>query len=179
LETCKIHLTQLIQQTSSNDVQVRRATVHALSLRGEDARDAVVVLVQACGDADDEVRECATTARKDLGVPSEKDENILASLLQNHSTDVTCWAATLPGRLGEQAAPAVGQLIDAVQENLHLTARQRLAWALGTNYRSVAALSSTTRGDDPGLTRIMIDSFTYSPDEQAFNGKEVFSDALL
>ena len=52
-------------------------------------------------------------------------------LLQSADDGETCyWAATLLGRLGQDAAVAAGALEGCLRESMYLPARERAAWAL-------------------------------------------------
>ena len=56
-----------IAELGSADVALRRAAAEALS--GDGAADAVLPLVRACGDPDEQVRELANAALEALGPP--------------------------------------------------------------------------------------------------------------
>jgi hypothetical protein len=72
--------------------------------------------------------------------------------------DVGYWAATLLGRLGKQAAPAVPVLARVVCGGVDLTVRQRVAWALGqigpAAAEALAALQQAATSDDLRLARL-------------------------
>ena len=65
------------------DSSVRLEAATKLSRWGNDARGAAVPLVRAVGDAEEEVRECATSALEELGPPSVDDLAALVQLLHS------------------------------------------------------------------------------------------------
>ncbi|NQT11756.1 MAG: HEAT repeat domain-containing protein, partial [Planctomycetes bacterium] len=82
----------------------------------------------------------------------------LTKLVADDSPDVGYWAATLLGRLGERAAPAVSALASAVSGDLAMPVRQRSAWALGKigppAAPSLEALQQAADDPDARLARL-------------------------
>ncbi len=113
------------------DPTIRQEAAEQLAAIGPRAQPAVVRLVEACADESAEVCERVVHALEAIGPPAPCDTRLLARLLGSGSADVGYWAATLLGRLGEQAAPAVPALAAAVVAPLDDSVRQRAAWALG------------------------------------------------
>jgi HEAT repeat protein len=93
-----------------------------------------------------------------MGAPSVEDTRAIAQLLANPSPDSAYWAATLLGRLGEQAAEAVPDLARTVESRSEITVRQRAAWALGkigpAASAAVEPLRHAANADDPRLARL-------------------------
>ncbi len=150
-------LSQLINDLNSKEVGPRRAAAEGLS-RHTEASAAAVSLVRACGDPDEQVRQWATAALEEMGAPSAEDASALAELLEESSADTAYWAATLLGRLGEQAAGAVAELARTVENDNEIAVRQRAAWALGKIGRPAAgaadALRHAATANDPRLARL-------------------------
>lgn len=101
---------QMEVQLQSADVARRASAAEALAQLGPDARPVAVSLVAAQADADENVRQWATSALEDMGAPRSEDLPRLVELLASPSDDVCYWAATLLGRLGPTATPALAQL---------------------------------------------------------------------
>jgi len=143
---------------SDPDPQVRRTAAENLSLAGEEARAAAVPLVRAAADDDEIVQEAATAALEEMGPPDPAEVAELASLLEDESADTAYWAATLLGRLGSEAAPAVDRLAAALEGSRPLNVRQRAAWALGKIGPGAAsaqpALQAAAAAADPRLSRL-------------------------
>ena len=149
----------LITELSSGDVAGRRAAAEALSR--DKAATAVVPLVHACGDPDEQVRELANATLEELGPPPHDVASQLAAQL-NHEGPTGYWAATLLGRLLADAAqwsPALGQ---AIRKNPDNSVRQRSAWALGQIGPAASAaipqLEAATQDNDPRLARLAADA---------------------
>ena len=151
-------IANLITSLSSSDAADRISAAERLSQLGDSARDAAVALVSASGDDDEVVREWATGALEELGPPMSSDVAALADLLSAVHADVGYWAATLLGRLEEDAASAVAQLRKALTSHPSGSVRQRAAWALGKIGPKAAAaiddLRRATSDDDPRLARL-------------------------
>jgi HEAT repeat protein len=98
---------------------------------GREARAAAVPLVEACETEDDQLREWVAAALEELGPPDVADVANLAALVERSPLDVAYWAATLLGRLEDQAAAAVPNLAWALANHPEMAVRQRAAWALG------------------------------------------------
>lgn len=147
----------LISGLKSDDIAGQQAAAEKLAQLGSDGQEAAVPLVEAC-DRDDSVREWAVAALEGLGPPRPCDVAPLAELLANPSLDVAYWSATLLGRLGQQAAPAVSGLIAALESHAELAVRQRAAWALGqigpAASSARAALEAASAGTDARLASL-------------------------
>lgn len=145
----------LIAELGSTDVDVRRAAAEALTRDG--AADAVLPLVRACGDTDEQVMESANAALEALGPPPRDVASQLASQL-NHEGLTGYWSATLLGRLGTDAAPWAAALGQAVQGNADASVRQRATWALGqigpAATAAIPQLEAATQDADPRLARL-------------------------
>jgi HEAT repeat protein len=149
-------LTQLVADLSNPDKRSQAA--ERLSQLGCEAAPAAVALVRASGDDSEEVREYAVAALEELGPPRIEDIDHLTALLSEQKSDLGYWAATLLGRLGNDAVSAVPALASAVVGNHEEAVRQRAAWALGQIGPPAAsaldALKQAAASGDPRLTRL-------------------------
>ena len=149
---------QLIAALAAADPVERARAADQLARLGPDARAAAVPLVQTCGDQEEEVREWAVAALEEMGPPPVTDMGVLASLLGGQNADGGYWAATLLGRLGGDAGPAVPALAAALSRSTDVSVRQRAAWALGKigppATGALDALKQAADGDDPRLARL-------------------------
>jgi HEAT repeat protein len=147
-----------IAQLAGKDVAKQAEAAEALAQLGPDAQPAAVALVRVCGSEIDSLREWATSALEGLGAPPESQLNDLIALAGNKSLDVAYWAATLLGRLGDAAAPAVPALTDALQGAAEQAVKERAAWALGqigaSAKSAVPALREAAASKQPRLSRL-------------------------
>ncbi len=150
------HITQL----SSDDANAQAAAAEAIARLGTGAQPAAVALVEACGSADDAVREWCVAALEELGPPATAQIPRLTELARDARLDVAYWAITLLGRAGEAAAPAVPALADVLRDGEDTAVRERAAWALGklgpaaADEAAVAALRDAAASDQPRLARL-------------------------
>ncbi len=151
-------LAQFIVDLSDADPAKRAQAAEELSRLGPQVAPVAVVLVQACGDESEEVREYAVAALEEMGSPAIEDIEMLAALLSDSKADVGYWAATLLGRLEADAASVVPALATAVSGAGDGVVRQRAAWALGRIGPSAApaldALKEAAASGDPRLARL-------------------------
>ena len=151
-------VSQLVSALAGPDPVGRAKAAEQLSRLGPDAQAAAIPLVRACADAAEELRQWATAALEELGPPAVSDLDALASLLDEEHADVGYWAATLLGRLGQEGAPAVGPLVEALSANPAIRVRQRAAWALGKigppSQAATGALREAAASADPRLARL-------------------------
>jgi HEAT repeat protein len=122
-------ISALKQSLHSGDPAQQAAAAEKLAQLGEDAQPAAVELVRACGN--EALREWATAALEDLGAPAVPDVARLIPLLNDESSDVGYWAATLLGRVGPEAASATSALAEALSNSPHAAVQERAALALG------------------------------------------------
>ena len=124
----------------------------------EQARAASLVLVEACGDESEAVREAAVGALEEMGPPDPEVLDGLTVLLAGPKADVAYWAATLIGRLGSDGVAAVPALNAALEDSPHQNVRQRAARALGKigpgALAAKDALQRAASGEDPRLARL-------------------------
>jgi HEAT repeat protein len=146
------------EEFSAGDVTRRREIVQQLLRAGEEASRAAIVLLQAVGDSDETVSTTAAAALEDLGPPRDIEPLQIAKFLSSAAPDCAYFAATLLGRMGPDAAPAVGLLTAALVSNPEPAVRERSAWALGKIGRAAessrAALEVAGRSDSPRLSRL-------------------------
>jgi HEAT repeat protein len=123
----------LAKNLSSDEAATRIAAAEELAKLADGAQPAAVALVHAMGDADGAVRDWALAALESLGPPAAEDTDALVKLLTDARLNIAYWAATLIGRLGEDAdaAKVVPALVQALNEHADLAVRERAAWALG------------------------------------------------
>ena len=149
---------RLVEELASPDPGARAAAAEALCHAGEAARPAAAALVAACADGDETVREWIVAALEELGPPVETDLGALVPLVGSPEPLVAYWAATLVGRQGSAAAPAVDALVARLEGAGPIDVRQRAAWALGQIGAPAAkarpALEAAAGGDDPRLARL-------------------------
>ena len=124
-------IAELRKRLGSSEVAERRQAAETLAQMGEEAAEAARELVNAAGDADEQVREWAVGALEALGPPAAGLTSGLVEQLANPRADAAYWAATLLGRLGGEAQAASGPLAKLVQQAGAAAVRQRSAWALG------------------------------------------------
>ena len=151
-------VSQLASALTHADPAERSRAAEQLSRLGPDAGPAAVALVRACGDPTEEVREWIVAALEKIESPSAANVEDLASLTADENADAGYWAATLLGRLGEEAAPAVAALARAVSGDVAMAVRQRAAWALGkigpAAAPAVESLREAATEDDARLARL-------------------------
>ena len=145
---------RLTDNLDRGDADSRRAAAEQLAQLGPDAAPAAVALVRACDD-DESVREWAVAALEGMEAPPASDVERLAELLADANALSAYWAATLLGRLGDKAAPAVSALAAALDAGRDLSVRERAAWALGQiGPAAAAALSALKLAAASGEARL-------------------------
>ena len=152
----------LAAKLSDPAANVRTEAAEALAHLAEGAQAAAVPLVQAMGDADEDVRNWALAALESLGPPRIEDAPALSKLAADPRLDVAYWAVMLLGRLGGAELPAPSHilttLITALNTHAEIVVRQRAAWALGQfGPAANAAIDSLTKAgssSDPRLARL-------------------------
>ena len=123
----------------------RRQAAESLAQMGNEAQPAAVALVQACANDDESLREWVVAALEQLGPPAQTDLPALCRLLEDHHELSAYWAATLIGRLQDQAAAAVGGLAECPQHCPHPSVQQRsdlgrrAAWGRSPRGHRIAA----------------------------------------
>ena len=149
----------LAGQLADANVETTRAAAESLMLMGEEAQPAAVALVSAAGHADDATRESIVAALEELGPPTKNDLDSLSRLLETDNSDVAYWAATLIGRLEEDAAAATAPLAAVLgDDSKQLNVRERCVWALerigpGAS-AAVSSLESAASSTEPRLSRL-------------------------
>jgi HEAT repeat protein len=151
-------LAQCVADLSDANPAKRLQAAERLSQLGCAAAPAAVALVRASGDEAEEVREYAVAALEELGPPRIEDLAHLTALLGEQRSDLGYWAATLLGRLGDDAASAVPALANAVVGGHDAAVSQRAAWALGrigpAAAPAVDALKQAAVTGDPRLAQL-------------------------
>ena len=136
----------------------RQRAAQSLATLGDQARAAAVALVRSCGDPDESVREWSVAALEEIGAPDPADVQELISLIHADSEDVSFWAVTLLGRLGESGSGGVQALAGVLANHSRLSVQQRAAWALGrlgpVAATALPALQAAAAGADARLARL-------------------------
>lgn len=155
-------VSQLARELAASEASVRRAAAEKLAQLGPDAAPAALALVRACGNELADVRDWAVAALEEIAAPPANEIEKLAGMLGADSSLVGYWAATLLGRLGDQAAPAVPALARVLAGGGDLAVRERTAWALGKIGPAAAAalpaLEQAANGDVPRLSRLAVEA---------------------
>ena len=154
--------TALAAKLNDSDPGVRAAAAEDLAHLAEGAQSAAVPLVQAMGDADEDVRNWAYAALESLGLPRPEDVSALIKLAADPRLDVAYWAVTLLGRFGGTNVPGAAQIVSALagvlDSHAEIAVRQRAAWALGQFGSAAkgasAALTKASSSSDPRLARL-------------------------
>ena len=125
---------QCIGYLASDDLsQQRSAAAQLLNAAGCD--QAAVALTKAVGCDDELLVEGATGVLESIESITDDQVSLLAELLpgENHQPhpNTGFWAATLLGRMGERAAPSLGQLIAALDASTDEGVKQKIVWAIG------------------------------------------------
>ncbi len=121
----------LIASLASAEVTTRREAAESLARIGPAAVIGAVPLVNACGDDDEQVRDWVVATLEELPAPDASQAVAMGALVNGESLDVAFWAATLLGRMEDEASSTVPTLAVAVTAHPDLVVRQRAAWALG------------------------------------------------
>lgn len=147
----------LLASLASTDVAARRDAAESFARLGPDAANAAVVLVKACGDDDEQVRNWVVATLEELPAPAASNAAGLETLINGTNLDVAFWATTLLGRMEAAAASTVPTLASAVADHPELVVRQRAAWALGRIGKLAAAaipqLEAAAKLEDARLAR--------------------------
>lgn len=150
-------IASLIAELNSDEAAARLAAAERLGVLAEDAAPAAASLLARL---DDEVtiREAAVSALESLGPPPASQVPELIARLRDPSGDVIYWAATLLGRLQDDASEAVPALATCLESKAAIAARERAAWALGQIGPAAApargALERAAAGDAVRLARL-------------------------
>lgn len=98
----------------------------------EEVSGIALACVSLAGSRHDEVRQRAAEALESTVQPTPIDLPGLIELLDaGRDSEISYWSATLLGRLGPVATPAVETLARCAAESNYLAARERAVWALG------------------------------------------------
>jgi hypothetical protein len=154
----------LVAKIDSPDAAVRAAALTKCQTLAELSNEALLAAVRHTEDAVPEVREAA------VGVCERTDEwdtylvAPLAQLLGQVREDAAYWGATLLGRFGADAAPAVPALNAALERLTYAPALQRVVLALGKIGPAAASaktqIAKFTEHTDQHLARTARDVLT-------------------
>lgn len=139
----------------------RAAAAQSLAQCSQRLTLAIVALVIAAGDRDDDTRMWAADALEMAGPPAVSDVSPLANMLtQSVDGESAYWAAKLLGRLGPAAASATAALANALEKSPYLAVREQAAAALGRIGPSAASsapvLQNAAREASPRLVRLAL-----------------------
>jgi HEAT repeat protein len=151
-----------IDDLSEADLPSQRAAAEALASMAEEARQAAIPLVRACGSEDSDLRAWSVAALEQLGPPVTSDVNALAKLIGGENETSDYWAITLIGRGASELCPEQTEittvLTAALESSPYQIVRQRAAWALGRLGSKTAAvrqaLQRATDSTDARLVRL-------------------------
>lgn len=121
--------TQLAEDLLNGNEEQRSAAAQTLATMGSEAAPAAVPLVMLIDD--EAAGEWCVAALEELGPPPEESIATLAGFAQTAGEQPAYWSATLLGRLGSSAAPALPQLIDSATNHPAISVRERAVWAIG------------------------------------------------
>ena len=148
-----------IEGLQSPIAERRLAAAEALCALGASAAPATLELIDALADSDERVREAAGGALEAIEAPLGAFVSDLAQRLTAANSHQSFWAATMLGRLGVEASPAIESLARVVADAAApLAVRQKSAWALGqigaSAQSALPQLQQAAASDDPRLTRL-------------------------
>jgi len=154
-------LKKLIHELADGDAVIRAAAAEQIAQHASSAQAAATALVAASGDADEMVAQWSVAALEGIGAPRASDRERISKFLLSSHENPAFWAATLLGRMGEEAAPAVDALTRTLQHSPHTSVRQRTVWALGeiglAAKSASDALRAASKDGDPRLARLALD----------------------
>lgn len=149
--------TELVSKIDSPDAAIREAALTECQSIAELPHEALLAAIRHTEDPAPEAREAA------VGVCERDDEwdtylvGPLAKLLGQVRHDAAYWCATLLGRFGADAAPAVPALNAALGQLTYAPALQRVVLALGKIGPAAASakplIAKFTEHQDPLLAR--------------------------
>lgn len=121
-------LDQLIEKLHSDDVNLHIQAAEELAGLGEEAQEAIPVLVQGCGSENEDVKNWCSAALEGVGAPAAEQINDLKAFASAANSDIAFWAITLLGRA--KASEAIPVLNERLQDSSSPALQQRAAWAL-------------------------------------------------
>jgi HEAT repeat protein len=128
MDSPDLRVRELADLLCSDEPGQRASAAESLAQLGAGCRDACLELVRACG-TDQVTREWAAAALEEMGPPPSTKLVSLVPLLASDSPDVVYWAATLLGRLEDQAELAADSLANVIESERDLFVRERAIWA--------------------------------------------------
>lgn len=120
----------LAQQLNSDQLSTQISAAEALAGLAEDARPAIVKLVKYAGSDEEDLSNWCTAALESVGEPSIDQIDELALLASSANENAAFWAATLLGRAGKNATPALPALADRANDPSTPEVQKRAAWAV-------------------------------------------------
>ncbi len=115
----------------SKPMQVDPREVESWARNPETALQHLATLLDALTQEDEDLLSWVTEALENCGVPDPSNISMLMERLPSTSSDVTYWAATLLGRMGEKAAVAQPALNAAMLHgDVSEVAKNRILWAI-------------------------------------------------
>ena len=148
-----------LQALKSSDAARRLDVAESLLSLGDAAAPAVLALIDALEDDEPQVVEAVNGALEAIATPPDTLVPELTSRLSDANAHRAYWAATLLGRMGNDAWQATDALAGIVaRESVPAEVRQRAAWALGQfgpdASSAVQQLEQAAASDDARLARL-------------------------
>lgn len=152
----------LIQSLQSSDVPVVLEALQECLREVNPPLDVLVKIIPLCAHSNEELREHAVGVCESYEEFQPDSAVALAKLLPGSKNDSAYWCATLLGRIGPDAVVAVPALIDCLQNQSSIAARERAAWALGQigseASDAICALKEAVDSTDQRLSRAAKDA---------------------
>ncbi|HBV62238.1 MAG TPA: hypothetical protein DEF45_04370 [Rhodopirellula sp.] len=118
------------QRLSGGEPDVQLQTLAEID-RASEVRGISDLVIRLAGSRDDAVRAAAAQALESSILPSLVELPVLVTLLADRSDgEISYWAATLLGRLGQEAVDAAPALCEFLTSSSFLAARERAVSAL-------------------------------------------------
>ena len=154
-----MNIDQLRETLKTGTVQQQREAAEALVQLGESAIKAAVELVNAADCEDEIICEYANAALENIGQPHTTELSKFVEIIKNcQPTKISTayWAATMIGRIGKDAHPALETLAQVAQQHSDVQVKKRIMWAIekiGPNDSVIPFLTTTAQNENPGLAR--------------------------
>lgn len=155
--TPDLQIAELRRELCSCNPALRLAAAEKLLTHPAAARPLAADLLKLCACCDDALRETIVGVLEDLGPPPSDVLFAVVPFLEGQELQAY-WAATLLGRLGKCAHPAVPALAAALAHSNLVPVRERCAWALGrigaAASPALPVLQAAAHSDYPRLARL-------------------------
>ena len=146
------------QKLSSGDCETQLETLVKLGQHQNVSGVCELVIAFAGSRIDSHRAAAATALERSVQPTSVETPALIAALADVSDGEISYWAATLLGRLGQQAMEATGALCVCLQESSFLAARERAAWALlkigPAASEAISVLKSVSETAPPRLRKL-------------------------